>query len=547
MKRNGLNIILRLSSLVKPLRGYMVLAVFMGVLGHLAASLITVMGGLAILDAIGRPFLITLPVAFAAAAVFAAVRGILRYGEQECNHYIAFRLLALIRDRVFSALRRLAPARLDGKSSGGLISMITSDIELLEVFYAHTISPAFIALVFSLLMAAAAAFCHPLLGLYALASYLLIGVAVPAVFSALTKDNGTRFRNETGRLSGTVLENLRGLDEIMQYGVQNERLQEMDRMSDRLNRDSHMMKLKAGADSAVVNAMILMLDFGMLVFSAGLCRFDTSLLITLLFMSSFGPVVALASLGTTLQNTFAAGNRILDLLDERPAAEDIKGKPETVFSGAAVQNVSFSYGRTSVLNDASISISPGTIIGICGPSGSGKSTLLKLLMRFYDAERGTVAVSGRSIREINTDNLRSMESFMSQTTYLYRDSIRNNLMLAAPDASEEEMMDACRKASIHDFIMSLPDGYDTEVGELGETLSGGERQRIGLARAFLHRANLMLLDEPTSNLDSLNEASILKSLAEEHGEKTVVFVSHRPSTMSIADRVFRVEKGSVIE
>lgn len=547
MKRNGLNIMLRLSSLVKPLRGYMLLAVFMGVLGHLAASLITVMGGFAILDAIGRPFLITLPAAFAAAAVFAAARGILRYGEQACNHYIAFRLLALIRDRVFSALRRLAPARLDGKSSGSLISMITSDIELLEVFYAHTISPAFIALVFSLLMTAAAAFCHPLLGLYALASYLLIGAVVPAVFSALTKDNGTRFRDETGRLSGTVLENLRGLDEIMQYGVQNARLQEMDRMSDRLNRDSHMMKLKAGADTAVVNAMILMLDFGMLVFSAGLCGFDTSLLITLLFMSSFGPVVALASLGTTLQNTFAAGNRILDLLDERPAAEDIKGKSETVFSGAAVQNVSFSYGGTPVLNNASISISPGTIIGICGPSGSGKSTLLKLLMRFYDAERGTVAVSGRSIREINTDNLRSMESFMSQTTYLYRDSIRNNLMLAAPDASEEEMMDACRKASIHDFIMSLPDGYDTEVGELGETLSGGERQRIGLARAFLHRANLMLLDEPTSNLDSLNEASILKSLAEEHGEKTVVFVSHRPSTMSIADRVFRVENGSVIE
>lgn len=538
---------LRLSSLVKPLRGYMLLAVFMGVLGHLAASLITVMGGFAILDAIGRPFLITLPAAFAAAAVFAAARGILRYGEQACNHYIAFRLLALIRDRVFSALRRLAPARLDGKSSGSLISMITSDIELLEVFYAHTISPAFIALVFSLLMTAAAAFCHPLLGLYALASYLLIGAVVPAVFSALTKDNGTRFRDETGRLSGTVLENLRGLDEIMQYGVQNARLQEMDRMSDRLNRDSHMMKLKAGADTAVVNAMILMLDFGMLVFSAVLCGFDTSLLITLLFMSSFGPVVALASLGTTLQNTFAAGNRILDLLDERPAAEDIKGKSETVFSGAAVQNVSFSYGGTPVLNNASISISPGTIIGICGPSGSGKSTLLKLLMRFYDAERGTVAVSGRSIREINTDNLRSMESFMSQTTYLYRDSIRNNLMLAAPDASEEEMMDACRKASIHDFIMSLPDGYDTEVGELGETLSGGERQRIGLARAFLHRANLMLLDEPTSNLDSLNEASILKSLAEEHGEKTVVFVSHRPSTMSIADRVFRVENGSVIE
>lgn len=547
MKRNGLNIMLRLSSLVKPLRGYMVLAVFMGVLGHLSASLITVMGGFAILDAIGRPFLITLPAAFAAAAVFAAARGILRYGEQACNHYIAFRLLALIRDRVFSALRRLAPARLDGKSSGSLISMITSDIELLEVFYAHTISPAFIALVFSLLMTAAAAFCHPLLGLYALASYLLIGAVVPAVFSALTKDNGTRFRDETGRLSGTVLENLRGLDEIMQYGVQNARLQEMDRMSDRLNRDSHMMKLKAGADTAVVNAMILMLDFGMLVFSAVLCGFDTSLLITLLFMSSFGPVVALASLGTTLQNTFAAGNRILDLLDERPAAEDIKGKSETVFSGAAVQNVSFSYGGTPVLNNASISISPGSIIGICGPSGSGKSTLLKLLMRFYDAERGTVAVSGRSIREINTDNLRSMESFMSQTTYLYRDSIRNNLMLAAPDASEEEMMDACRKASIHDFIMSLPDGYDTEVGELGETLSGGERQRIGLARAFLHRANLMLLDEPTSNLDSLNEASILKSLAEEHGEKTVVFVSHRPSTMSIADRVFRVENGSVIE
>lgn len=536
-----------LLGLVKPLAGYMAAAVALGVAGHLAASLITVLGGLAILDVLKMNPLVPLKTAFAAAVLFAVLRGALRYGEQTCNHYIAFRLLALLRDRVFSALRRLCPAKLDGRSKGNLVSVITSDIELLEVFYAHTVSPFFIAVIFCGIQVFLLSVIHPLLGIYAAVSYLLVGAAVPLFFSAVSGDDGIRFRTGSGRLSGYVLDSLRGMDEILQFGVQEERLREMDRMSDALNRESRRMKRKAGADTASVNALILLLDLGMMLISAGLCGFRESLVSVLLFMSSFGPAVALAALGTTLQNTFAAGNRVLDLLEESPVTEDISGMPQACFGTAEMNGVSFRYGDEPVLSDVTLSVPSGKIVGISGKSGSGKSTLLKLLMRFYDPDRGTVSVAGRTIREINTEDLRNMESFMSQSTYLYRDSIRRNLLLACPDATEEEMVDACRRASVHDFIMKLPDGYDTEVGELGGTLSGGERQRIGLARAFLHRSDLLLLDEPTSSLDSLNEAVILRSLHENRNGRTSILVSHRPSTMAIADRVYTVENGGIRE
>ena len=252
----------------------------------------------------------------------------------------------------------------------------------------------------------------------------------------------------------------------------------------------------------------------MLFLSAQLCGFEGCLITTLALMSSFGPVVALAALGATLQNTFAAGNRVLDILDESPVAEEISGKEEITFSGASAEKVTFAYGGETILEDLSVEIPEGKIIGINGRSGSGKSTLLKLFMRFWRVQQGEVKVSGRNVDRINTANLRGLESFVTQETYLFHDSIRNNLRIARLDAADEAIIAACKKASVHDFIMSLPKGYDTEVGELGDTLSGGERQRLGLARAFLHDAPFLLLDEPTSNLDSLSEAVILKSLHE---------------------------------
>lgn len=543
MKRNGFQIMTRLIGLVKPLTGFMLLAVGMGLVGHLCAAFITIFGGYAILNVLGLECRLSLTVIFLALATFALLRGFLRYAEQSCNHYIAFKLLALIRDKVFGALRRLCPAKLEGRDKGDLISIITSDIELLEVFYAHTISPICIAVLFSGIMCLFISSYHPALGLLALSAYAVVGVAIPLATSKRSGDTGLRFRNQSGQLSAFVLESLRGLPETIQYGQGHCRLAEMNRRTDELSQVECRMKRTAGKNTAVTNTVILVFDLAMLLASAKLCGFSGCLIATLALMSSFGPVVALAALGSTLQNTFAAGNRVLDILDETPVVEEVSGRAPTTFHGAKAQRVTFSYDDEVILKDFSLTIPENQILGIVGRSGSGKSTLLKLLMRFWDVQSGAVQISGRDVSHINTGDLRNMESFVTQETHLFHDSIRNNLRIAKLDASHEEIVAACKKASVHDFIMSLPKGYDTEVGELGDTLSGGERQRLGLARAFLHDAPFLLLDEPTSNLDSLNEAVILRALHQERQGKTIVLVSHRASTMGIADRVFHVEQG----
>ena len=534
---------IRLIGLVEPLTGYMILAVAMGLIGHLCASFITVFGGYAILHVLHPEWSWNLTALFVAVLMFALLRGFLRYAEQACNHFIAFKLLALIRDKVFGALRRLCPAKLDGKDKGNLISIITSDIELLEVFYAHTISPICIAVLFSFVMISFIGSYHAALGGGALIAYVTVGALIPFVTSRLSGDDGVRFRTKSGQLSGFVLDSLRGLSETIQYGQGERRMEEMDRRTEQLLKDEEHMKRIVGRNTAVTNTVILIFDLAMLFLSANLVGFEGCLIVTFALMSSFGPVVALASLGATLQNTFAAGGRVLDILDECPVVEEITGKEEVDFHGAEVKNVTFAYGEETILEDVSVTIPENKIIGINGRSGSGKSTLLKLLMRFWQVRQGAVKVSGRNVEEINTSNLRDMESFVTQETHLFHDSIRNNLRIAKLNASDEEIITACRKASVHDFIMSLPKGYDTEVGELGDTLSGGERQRLGLARAFLHDAPFLLLDEPTSNLDSLNEAVILKSLHEACADKSVVLVSHRKSTMGIADTVYSVEHG----
>lgn len=547
-KRSGSTVMARLIGLVRPLTGYMLLAILMGLLGHLCAAFITISGGYAVLSLLGYATPLPLKGLFIAAVVFALLRGMLRYGEQSCNHFIAFKLLALIRDRVFRALRRLCPAKLEGRDKGDLISVITSDIELLEVFYAHTISPAAIAAVFTVLLCLFIGRYHWALGLLALAAYLTVGVIIPVVTSQLSGDTGLRFRTESGALSGFVLDSLRGLNETLQYGQGNQRLTEMNRRTDGLAAREEQMKRVAGRNTAVTGCIILLFDLGMLLLSSrlyqqGAVGFDGVLIPTLALFSSFGPAVALANLGSTLQSTFAAGNRVLDILEEEPVIREVTGQPETVFTGAGAKHVDFSYGEDQILSDVSVQIPEHAVIGIVGRSGSGKSTLLKLLMRFWDVQQGQIFLSDRDIRSLNTGNLREMESFVTQETHLFHDSIRSNLRIAKLDATDEEIVAACRKASVHDFIMTLPQGYDTPVGELGDTLSGGERQRLGLARAFLHNAPLMLLDEPTSNLDSLNEAIILKSLHAERAGKTVVLVSHRASTMRIADTVYTVEHG----
>lgn len=545
-RRSGWNVMLQLVGLVKPLAGFMVLAVFMGLVGHLCAAFITIFGGYAVLDLLGMETPFSLQVIFISVCVFALLRGFLRYAEQACNHYIAFKLLALIRDKVFGALRKLCPAKLEGRDKGNLISVITSDIELLEVFYAHTISPAAIAFFFTVIMCLFIGSFHWGLGALALAAYLVVGIVIPLVTSKLSGDDGIRFRTKSGELSSFVLDSLRGLSETLQYGQGEKRLREMNDRTDALAKDEERMKRTSGRNMAVTNTVILFFDLAMLftsaaLYQAGTVDFSGVLIPTVALMSSFGPCVALANLGSTLQNTFAAGNRVLDILEETPVVAEITGKQEIAFQGAAAENVTFSYGDETILTDMSLELPENAVIGIAGKSGSGKSTLLKLFMRFWEVQKGSVKISDTAVGEINTANLREMESFVTQETHLFCDSIRNNLRIARLDATDEEIEEACKKASVHDFIMSLPKGYDTAVGELGDTLSGGERQRLGLARAFLHNAPFLLLDEPTSNLDSLNEAVILKSLHRERSGKTVVLVSHRPSTMRIADKVYSVE------
>lgn len=542
MKRSGFQVMKKLIGLVRPLSGYMILAVTMGLVGHLCATFITVFGGFAIAAVLKGAATAAI---FGTVAVFALVRGGLRYAEQACNHFIAFKLLALIRDKVFGALRRLCPAKLEGKDKGDLISVITSDIELLEVFYAHTISPICIAFLFTVVMVCFIGSYHPALGLLALAAYGAVGILIPLLTAKLSGDSAMRFRTKSGKLSAYVLDSLRGLPETIQYGQGQARMDAMNAQTDAIAKEGEQMKRTEGRNTAVTGTVILMFDLAMLFVSAALLGFEGCLITTLAMMSSFGPVTALAALGATLQSTLAAGNRVLDILEEHPVAEDITGKEPISFHGAAANHVTFAYDNETILNDFSIDVPEGKVTGIIGRSGSGKSTLLKLLMRFWKVQQGEVAVSGRSVEEINTENLRQMESFVTQQTHLFHDSIRNNLRIAKQDATDKELITACKKASVHDFIMGLPKGYDTEVGELGDTLSGGERQRLGLARAFLHDAPFLLLDEPTSNLDSLNEAVILKALHEGCREKTVVLVSHRKSTMGIADKVYSVEQGRV--
>lgn len=547
-KRNHWKLMLQLSGLVKPLSGYMVLAVLMGLAGHLCATFITVFAGFAMLAGLGEPVPVSISVLFLAMGGFALMRGILRYGEQACNHFIAFKLLALIRDKVFCALRRLCPAKLEGKEKGSLISVITSDIELLEVFYAHTISPALIALLFCTGICLFLGSYHPVLGILAFASFLIVGVFIPMAVSKLNGWAGMRFRTMSGDLSSFVLDSLRGLPEILQYHAGDRRRKEMNERTEALSAEEGQMKKLSGWNTAVTNSVIWVADLVMLftsawLFQRGMVEFEGVVIPTVTLMSSFGPVVALAALGSTLQNTFAAGNRVLDILEEIPVTEEIQGKETIEFTGAKAEKVSFSYGNEEILHEVSLEIPKNKIIGIQGKSGSGKSTLLKLFMRFWQAREGEVEISGHSVNEVNTTNLRNMESFMTQETHLFHDSIASNLRIAKPEASMEELENACRKASVHDFIMSLPKGYETMVGELGETLSGGERQRLGLARAFLHDAPFMLLDEPTSNLDSLNEAVILKSLHKERKGKTLILVSHRKSTMGITDKIYSVEHG----
>lgn len=547
-RRSGIRIMGQLIGLVKPLLPIMLLAVFLGTVGYLCAIFLTVLAGYGLVNILLEAQGAELKAVFAALAVMAVMRGVLHYGEQYCNHFIAFKLLAIIRHKVFAALRKLCPARLEGRDKGNLISVITSDIELLEVFYAHTISPIAIAVLTSCVMVLFIGQFSTAAAILALAGYVAVGAVIPLYFGSRGAERGMEFRNEFGSLNSFILDSLRGLDETIQYRQGERRREQMKERSDKLGEMQKDLNRLEASQRSVTNLTILLFSFAMLFLMIGLKQAGavdvTGMVVgTIAMMGSFGPVTALANLANNLNQTLAGGERVLSLLEEVPQVQEVAGKEKTEFTEAAAEHVDFAYDEEQILRDCSVKIQRGKIIGIHGASGSGKSTLLKLLMRFWDVQEGRVNISGKDVRNINTSDLREMESYVTQETSLFHDSVANNIAVGKPGASREEIMEAAKKASIHDFIMSLPKAYDTEVGEQGDTLSGGERQRIGIARAFLHDAPFVLMDEPTSNLDSLNEGIILKSLIEERKDKTVLLVSHRKSTMNVADMVYEMDNG----
>jgi ABC-type multidrug transport system fused ATPase/permease subunit len=566
-RRSGIRIMGQMIGLVKPLLPVMLLAIALGTIGYLCAIFLTILAGFGLMHIILEPMQEVLGYAltpenagifpgmplqtlFIALAVMAVMRGILHYGEQYCNHFIAFKLLAIIRHKVFAALRKLCPAKLEGRGKGNLISVITSDIELLEVFYAHTISPIAIAVLTSLVMVLFIGQFSAVAAVLALAGYIVVGAVIPLFFGSRGADKGMEFRDGFGELNSFILDSLRGLDETIQYCQGGKRRKEMAERSDELSRVQKDLNRLEASQRSVTNLAILAFSFAMLFLmiilkQAGEVSMTGMLVGTISMMGSFGPVTALASLSNNLNQTLASGERVLSLLEEEPQVQEVEGKAAAGFTKAAAEHVDFTYETEKILKDYSVEIPRGKIIGIHGASGSGKSTLLKLLMRFWDVQGGKISISDRDVRDINTADLREMESYVTQETCLFHDSIANNIAVGKPGASREEIMEAAKKASIHEFIMTLPKGYDTKVGELGDTLSGGEKQRIGIARAFLHDAPFVLMDEPTSNLDSLNEGIILKSLKEGRGDKTVLLVSHRKSTMNVADVVYEMDNGRI--
>ncbi|QGM80474.1 amino acid ABC transporter ATP-binding/permease protein [Otariodibacter oris] len=549
MRKNGFIIMWQLMKLVTPLAHIMTFTIIMGVLGFLAAIFIIVFGAMGLINLLDIQTHLSFSTILTLLVVLAFARGILRYLEQMSGHYIAFKLLALLRDKVFSALRKLAFVKLQGKQSGQLLSLVTNDIELLEVFYAHTIAPVMIAILTSIVLLLVFSHISLWFTLVALLAYVTIGFILPIITTRMGRESGRQYRELVGEMNDYFLDSIRGMKEIQLFGNEDERLTEINQRSQNIDKAFLAIKNQEGkvrsyTEFAVSIFNILILFVGLILFAYQQISFSGLLIAVILLMSSYGPVIALSNLSNNLLQTLASGERVLALLSEEPNLEDVeKGKDLENIERIQVENVDFAYENEQILSNLSFSLNKGQILGIHGRSGSGKSTLLKLLMRFYDPQAGKIQINGTDLTQINTHNLRDNMAYITQQTYIFNESIYENIVMAHRQATKEQVIEAAKKASIHDFIMSLPEGYDTKVTELGNSLSDGEKQRIGIARAFLHNAPIILLDEPTSNLDSLNEAIILQSLLKEKSDKLIILVSHRESTMSICDQVIHIANG----
>lgn len=554
LRRSGASIMASLILLLGSLAYIMVLAVINGSLGFICAMGVPLCGAVGIAKAMGEPIALSYNAIIALAVGCGVLRGLLRYLEQYGNHYIAFRLLAVLRDKIFAALRTLCPAKLEGKQKGSIIAMITSDIETLEVFYAHTISPICIAVVVSFVVFLfVGTLSSWYLAMIALAGYLAVGIVVPMISSGKLKASGVRYRTEFASFNAYFMDSIKGIKDIVLNNAGEQRKVEVNHRSDVLLEETKKMKhdiTRAAAVTELTVSLFILaaLATGILLVFNEMLSVGRMIIGVVAVFGSFGPVIAISALPGNLTQTFASGDRVLDLLAEKPAVTPIENGKTFDYQNLEVTDLSFSYdGQTQILKDICMSAKKGEIIGIVGESGCGKSTFLKLLLRFWQKNSGEIAYNGTDIEEIDSESLLKNVTMVSQVTYLFDETIADNLRIAKPDAAQEEMEAACKMASVHDFIMTLPEGYNTRVGALGDNLSAGEKQRLGLARAFLRGSDLILLDEPTSNVDSINEGIILKALRQQKNKKSIILVSHRESTMAVADRIYRVENGRMCE
>ena len=548
-KRSGsMSLIGRLLGEVRPLSPYMVQACLYGTIGHLSATFLPVFGVCALFAHLGHPVWgLSSRTAVVCMVVCGLLRGIMRYAEQYMNHNVAFRLLALFRSKAFAALRRLAPAKLAGKGKGDLISLITTDVELLEIFFAHTISPVVIAVVTTVVFAVAAFTLDPWFALLLVVSHLIVGVLLPRRFAASVRTLDPKIRKYSAQLDDVMLDDMHGLDEIIRFGQGSRRLGNIVSRTRRLWSERSRLSRRTGRFTAIGGLLVIAATVGAVMVALRVSQGNPSsipnaVVAVVLIASSFGPTLALSALPANLTQTFASARRLFALLDEQPAVVET-GTDQPEYDGMAFEHVDFSYRPDQpIVRDLSLAVPKAGILGIQGPSGRGKSTVLKLLMRYWDPKRGQVRFSGVPLPQVDAAYRRRVQTMMSQETYLFDGSIAQNLRIADEHASDEQLREALRKASVLDLVDSLPDGLDTQVGELGGRLSEGERQRIGLARVFLRKADLVLFDEPTSRLDALNEAVILTSINQMTAERDVaiVLVSHRQSTMRVADVVVRV-------
>lgn len=552
-RKSGFQIMKRLIVELKPLTPFMIITILMGVAGFLSAIAIATFGTIALGTLIGEISFITFKGAVIVMAVCSVMRGILRYCEQLSGHYIAFKILVILRDKIFTALRRLAPAKLEGKEKGNLISLITSDIELLEVFYAHTIAPITIAIITNTIISIVLLMIDPWFGILGTVFFLIVGFMIPYFSSKLAKEAGVNYRNSFGESNSYILDSLRGLKEILLFNNGKERLKNINLHSRKLNESLSKIKDHEGiirgiTDLTIMIAILSFVVVGSILYFKGNIIFIEIIIAIVIISSSFGPVVALSNLSNNLLHTFACAERIFNLLDESPYVEEVSGDEKLVSESIEYKDVTFSYPNREkkIFDNVSVTIKKGEKIALIGESGIGKSTFVKLIMRFWDVSSGKIEIDNKDIRNIPTKSLRDSQVLVSQETYLFNESIEDNIKIGNPNASIEEVIEAAKKASIHEFIEKLPNKYNTKVGELGGILSSGEKQRIGLARAFLSNGEVLILDEPTSNLDTLNEGEILKSIKENCEDKTIILISHRKSTTAICNKMYKLIKQKIV-